>query len=190
MPATDTLDLLRAAREGGDGASDRLFEHVYGALRDIARARLRRFRPGETLNTTALVHEAYLRLVDPERLTPEDRSHFFALAARAMRFVLVDYAREQSAAKRGGDASVLPLDAVQAAAEQRADDLLALDEALETLRTYDERLAEIVELRFFGGYTYDEIAEITGRAEVTARRDWARARAWLHQALYPEKMDP
>ena len=189
MSALDTLVLLREARDGGDGAADRLFAHVYDALRGIARARLRRFRPGETLNTTALVHEAYLRLLQPERLTPEDQSHFYALAARAMRFVLVDYARERATVKRGGDVSILPLDAVQAAAGQRADDLLALDEALEALQSYDERLAKLVELRFFGGFTYDEIAEITGRSEVTARRDWVRARAWLHQALYPADAD-
>src|SRR5690606_20131550 len=112
MPASDTLLLIREARDGGEGAADRLFAHVYDALREVAHARLRRFRPGETLNTTALVHEVYLRLVEPDRLSPEDRAHFFALAARAMRFVLVDYARERGSQKRGGDAPVLPLDAV------------------------------------------------------------------------------
>lgn len=186
MSAPDTLVLLREAREGADGAADRLFAHVYDALRQLARARRRHVGPSDTLNTTALVHEVYLRLVEPDRLAPEDRAHFFALAARAMRFVLVDAARERSSQKRGGGVPPLPLDAVQAAADTRADELLALDEALGILRSHDERLAELVDLRFFGGYTYDEIAEITGRSAITARRDWVRARAWLHQALYPE----
>jgi len=188
MSAPDTLVLLREARDGEVGAADRLFAHVYDALRQLARARLRHFRPGDTLNTTALVHEVYLRLIEPNRVAPEDRAHFFALAARAMRFVLVDTARERTSQKRGGGAPILQLDAVQAAAEARADELLALDEALDTLRSFDKRLAELVDLRFFGGYTYDEIAEFTGRSAITARRDWVRARAWLHQALYPEAL--
>ncbi|GAB5536754.1 MAG: sigma-70 family RNA polymerase sigma factor [Rubricoccaceae bacterium] len=188
MSTPNTLVLLREARDGEAGAADRLFAHVYDALRQLARARLRLFRPGDTLNTTALVHEVYLRLVEPNRLAPEDRAHFFALAARAMRFVLVDAARERTTQKRGGGAPVLQLDAVQAAAEARADDLLALDEALAALRSHNARLAELVDLRFFGGYTYEEIADITGRSAITARRDWVRARAWLHQALYPEEI--
>lgn len=192
MNSVDTLALLRDAQDGEKDASDRLFEHVYSALRDIARSRLRSFRPGQTLNTTSLVHEAYLRLVQPDSLSLSDKRHFYALAARAMRFVLIDYAREQSAKKRGGDETVLALDTdngIQVVAEQRAADLLALDEALENLRSFDESLAQVVELRFFGGYTHDEIGEILGFSEPTARRRWVRARAWLHQALQLNNRD-
>lgn len=189
MSAADTLTLLQEVRNGEQGADERLFSHVYGALREIARKRLRSFRPGQTLNTTALVHEAYLKLVQPNDLAPSDRSHFFALAARAMRFVLIDYARERSSQKRGGDAAIMSLDSVQAAAEQRADDLIALDEALDNLKRFDERLASVVELRYFGGYTHTEIADIMNCSEVTARRDWVKARAWLHHALFPPDKD-
>jgi RNA polymerase sigma factor (TIGR02999 family) len=181
----DTTQLLLDARAGDRAAFDRLFAHVYDELRQIAHQRLLRYRPGETLDTTALVHEAYLKLVDQSRSEWRDRAHFFALASRAMRFVLVDYARARTAQKRGGRRRDVPLDAVQVAADDRAADLLALTDALERLSGVHPRLGEIVEYRFFGGLTFDEIAEVTGMSVPTARRDWTRARAWLHRWMQP-----
>lgn len=183
MNEHDVTRLLIAAREGRDWAFDELMPLVYDELRDIARQRLRRHRPGETLNTTALVHEAYIRLVDQSRAEWQDRAHFFAFASRAMRFILVDYARARCAQKRGGGRSDVPLDDVQVAAEQRAEDILALDEALQHLAEMDERLSKVVHYRFFGGLTYEEIAERLGTSVPTAKRDWRRARAWLYQSL-------
>ena len=182
-PVADTTTLLREAQAGQRGASDVLFERLYDELRSLAHARLSGHRPGATLDTTGLVHEAYLRLIDRERVTPADRAHFVALAARAMRYVLLDRARARVREKRGGPRAAVPLDAVQVAADERAADLLALDEALERLRAQSARLAEVVEYRFFGGLTYDEIAEVTGRSVATVERDWVRARLWLYRAM-------
>jgi RNA polymerase sigma factor (TIGR02999 family) len=179
----DTTQLLQDVRAGNRDAFDRLFEHVYEELRRIAHRRLQRHRPGETLSTTALVHEAYLRLVDQTAVEAVDRAHFFALASRAMRFILVDYARARLAKKRGGGAAAVPLDAVQVAADERAADVLSLNEALETLARRSERLSRTVEYRFFGGLSYDEIAQVSGCSIPTVKRDWARARAWLYHTM-------
>ncbi len=179
----DTTQLLLDARSGDREAFDRLFSHVYDELRQIAHRRLLQYRPGQTLDTTALVHEAYLKLVDRARSGGRDRAHFFALASRAMRFVLVDYARARSAQKRGGRAADVPLDAVQVAAEERASDLLMLADALEQLSSVSTRLSEIVDYHFFGGMTFDEIAEATGMSAPTVKRDWVRARAWLYRSM-------
>jgi RNA polymerase sigma factor (TIGR02999 family) len=186
--APDTTQLLLGARAGDRAAFDRLFAHVYGELRGVAHRRLVAYRRGETLDTTALVHETYLRLVDGARAGAADRTHFLAIAARAMRFVLVDHARARTAAKRHAPLADVPLDAVPAPADQRladerATDLLALADALEELARFDARLGEVVECRFFGGLTFDEIAELTGRSVPTVKRDWARARAWLFRSL-------
>ncbi len=183
-----TTQLLVEAREGGRDALDALLPRVYDELRVLAHARLRRHRPGETLNTTALIHEAYLKLTAGETPSFEDRTHFFALAARAMRFVLVSYARERSAQKRGGGTPELLLNeavAVSAsdAAETEALDLLSLDAALDRLAVVSDRLAEVVEYRFFGGMTHKEIAEATGRSVPTITRDWRRARTYLFQYM-------
>jgi RNA polymerase sigma factor (TIGR02999 family) len=182
-PQFDTLALLRARGAGDDSAVDALFARMYEELRSIARQRLRSFRPGDTLNTTALVHEAYVKLIDQGRADLRDRAHFLALASRAMRFVLVDHARAKSAAKRGGGEDDIPLDAIQIAAAERAHDLVQLDGALRSLAEADGRLAEVVEMRFFGGLSHDEIAEATGRSVPTVKRDWTRARAWLYNAM-------
>ena len=162
-----------------DSSLDALFPLVYEELRRIAHLRLRRLGRGETLNTTALVHEAFLRLA--ERTGPSwiDRAHFCALAARAMRFVLVDHARAQGARKRGGGEVRVPLDEIQIAAEARAHELLALDETLQRLAAREPRLAQLVEYRFFGGLAYEEIADLTGLSVPTVKRDWHRARSWL-----------
>lgn len=182
-PSTATTELLLAARAGSRESADALFEHLYDELRRLAHARLSSHRPDATLNTTGLVHEVYLRLVDWDRASLTDRAHFLALAARAMKYVLLDRARARERQKRGGGRPDIPLDAVQIAADQRAVDLLILDEALERLRTHSERLAETVDYRFFGGLTYQEIAEATGRSVATIERDWVRARLWLYSAL-------
>lgn len=184
MPTpAETTQLLRQARSGSREAFDRLFAQVYEELRRIAHRRLRQFRPGETLDTTGLVHEVYLRLVDQTGVESADRSHFLALASRAMRFIVVDYARSRSRRKRDAGGAAVPLETVQLAASQRASDLLALDEALEALGRSSERLCRLVEYRFFGGLSYDEIAEVTGRSVPTVKRDWSLARAWLHRSM-------
>ena len=195
MPAEpSTTHLLHVARSGDRAALDALLPRVYDELRTLAHARLRRHRPGDTLNTTALVHEAYLKLTANESPSFEDRTHFFALAARAMRFVLVGYARERTAQKRGGGTPDLPLDEQVAVAANAADveaaDLLTLDAALDELAAVSDRLAEVVELRFFGGMQYAEIAEATGRSEATVKRDWRRARAWLYHAMRDDTGGP
>lgn len=179
----DLARLLPASRGGEHEAFDLLFAQLYDELRRIAHQRLRRYRPGETFGTTALVHEAYLRLVGQTRLEWSDRAHFFALASRVMRSVLVNYAEAQSALKRGGGVPDIPLDAVQVAVEDQSTDLLALHEALEELGRVSPRLGRLVECRFFGGMSYEEIAEVTGLSVPTVKRDWARAKAWLCRFL-------
>lgn len=180
----DTTQLLRKSRGGDRDVFNDLYAQVYDTLREIAHQRLVRHQGGATLGTTALVHEAYLRLVDHAGLACADRAHFFALASRAMRFVLVDYARERTSLKRGGGHSQIPLDDVQIAADERAIDLLALTDALDQMASVSTRLSDIVDYRFFGGLTFDEIAEVTGRSVPTVKRDWARARAWLYRSMH------
>lgn len=175
--------LLLDVSSGDRGAMNDLFPLVYDELRRIAHLRLGRHRAGETLNTTALVHEAYLKMVDQTRVAFNDRGHFFALASRAMRFILIDYARARTAQKRGGRTPDVPLDAVQVAADERSADLLTLDTALTQLMAHDERLGRLVEYRFFGGLTYDEIASVTGLSVPTVKRDWRRARTWLYRMM-------
>lgn len=181
----DTTQLLVEARAGNGEAFDRLFAHLYHELRALAQHRLRAASAGETLSTTALVHEAYLRLVDQTRCDWQDRTHFMALAARAMRYVLIDYARARGAQKRGGGMQEVPLEAIQLVADARATELIMLNDALEELAGRDERLGRIVEYKFFGGLTFDEIAAATGRSVPTVKRDWTRARAWLSRSLNP-----
>ncbi len=175
--------LLHQARDGNAGAIDALFPLVYDELRHIARMRLSKHRPGDTLNTTALVHEAYLKLVDQTSAALNDRQHFFALASRAMRFILVDYARTRTAAKRGGGEADLPLSDVQVGVESNALEMLALNQALDTLMVRSERLGRLVEYKFFGGLTHEDIAEVMGLSVPTVKRDWKRARTWLYRLM-------
>ncbi len=175
--------LLLAASEGRSDAFDELMPLVYDELRRVAHQRLLGYHPGETLNTTALVHEAYLKLVKQQDVGWQNRAHFFALASRAMRFILIDYARARTAEKRGGRRVDISLDVLQVAADERTADLLTLNEALEKLAKVSERLSVLIEYRFFGGLTYEEIAEITGWSLATVKRDWRRARAWLYQEM-------
>ena len=177
-----TTMLLRSARAGSREAFDELFSITYDELRRAARQRLSRSQAGETLNTTVLVHEAYVRLVDGAGAEWVDRAHFLALASRAMRFVLIDHVRSGHAEKRGGGMVGISLDDVQLG-DAPDHDLLALNEALENLSSYSARLAQVVEYRFFGGLTYDEIATATGTSVPTVKRDWVRARAWLFDAM-------
>ena len=185
MSAEDITALLIRAREGDGGAFDRVYEALYSELRRIARAQLRRHQRG-TLNTGALINESYLKLVDQSRIDLESRSHFLALSARAMRQILVDHFRRKAAVKRGGPEAALPLDEGLVAGEERGDQLLALDEALTLLGRQDERLASVVEMKFFGGMSYDEIAASLDIAPRTVRRDWFKAKAWLSLELGAE----
>jgi len=173
---------------GGDPeASSRLMPFVYDELRRLARIFLNRERGGHTLQPTALVNEAYLRLVDQTRVNWQNRSHFYGIAARMMRRVLIDHARAHAAEKRGGGAALrLSLDDVQLPLEQRAADFLDLDEALERLAQMDERKCRIVELRFFGGLSDEEIAEVLKISTRTVLRDWKTARMWLYRELSPK----
>jgi RNA polymerase sigma factor (TIGR02999 family) len=184
----DITALLTALREGDRDALDRLFPLVYRELHDRAHRQLARRRPGETLSTTALVHEAYLKLTDSAHQTYNDRVHFFAVASRAMRQILVDYARRSTAAKRGGYPVSLDPDAI--GDPGRAEDLLALDEALTQLERLDERLARIVELRFFGGLSVEETSDALAISPRTVKRDWRKARAFLYQAIQGRRHRP
>lgn len=175
----DLPEILRAARAGDEGAITRAFGMVYDELRSIAHRQLRRLRPGETLGTTALVHEAFLKLARA-RLSPEDAGHFYALAARAMRQILVDAAR---ARPRGASRRFVSLDEEAAQLDVAADDMLGIDDALRQLEALDPRLAQVVELRYFGGLTEEEVAVSLGTSARTVRRDWRKARAFLHEVL-------
>jgi RNA polymerase sigma factor (TIGR02999 family) len=176
-------DLLRAWGEGEAGAFDRLVPVVYGELRRIARRHIRRVGGARSLDTTGLVHEAYLKMAGAEQVRVEDRAHFYAVTARAMKQVILSRARARTAAKRGGPGEALPLDESHAVADAQAEWLLDLDRALEALHERDPQLASVVELRFFGGLSEEETAEALGVSLRTAQRGWMRARAWLQDAL-------
>ena len=183
---SDITGALIALRKGAPGADARLADLVYGSLRAIAHRQLQSERADHTLATTGLVHEAYLKLVDQTRTEWTDRAHFFAVAARAMRRILVDYARKHRALRRGGQQPVLSLDDTDAgsiSAVARADELVALDEALVRLEEIDERLSSVVELRFFAGLTEAETAEVLGVTPRTVTRDWVKAKGFLYMAL-------
>jgi RNA polymerase sigma factor (TIGR02999 family) len=187
-PVGDSLQitqLLKKWSEGNQEVLDKLMPLVYDELRRQASRYLRRERANHTLQTTALIHEAYLKLIDQNQVEWQNRTHFFAIAAQAMRRILVDYARERNRDKRGGAAENLPLEeaAFVVAAQEKTVDLVALDEALTRLAKFDERQARVVELRYFSGLSIDETAEILGVSNVTVRRDWNMAKAWLHQQI-------
>lgn len=179
----DITELLLAHGGGRTGAFDRLVPLVYEDLRRVARAQLRRHRPGDSLNTTGLVHEAYLRLVDQSRTSYRDRGHFFAVCAVAMRQILVDYARRRARLKRGGDQVHVPIDDAADPAAHEAAQLLDLDAALQKLAAHDERLARVVECRFFAGLNEEETSEALGISVRTTQREWFKARAWLRAEL-------
>lgn len=175
--------LLHAHAAGDAAALERLLPHVYDELRRIARYRLRRERPGHTLAATELVHEAFLKLVPVERVDWRGRAHFFAIASRAMRNVLIDHAVRRGAVKRGAGAPVRPIEEADATTEQPLDDLITLSQALSRLEQLDARQAQVVECRFFGGLSLDETAEALNTSAATVSRDWTFARAWLHNEI-------
>lgn len=176
--------LLRRWQQGDSAAFDEVMRFVYADLRRRARAYLRRERDGHTLEPTGLVHEAFLKLVNKREIEWHDRDHFIAVAAQAMRRILVDHARTRTRAKRGGAREDLALDELPVEASAGAPvDLLALDEALERLASFDPRAAKIVELKYFGGMTLDETAAVLGVSEATVKREWQIARSWLRDQL-------
>ena len=182
MPSPVT-ELLRDWHGGDEAARDRLISLVYDELRRLAGGQLARERGGHTLQPTALVHEAYLRLADHHRLDWQGRTHFFAIAAITMRRILVSHARKQRAAKRGQGGIAVTLHENQAVDEGRNVDLLALDEALAALESIDARQCRVIELRYFGGLTIEETAEALGISPATVKLDWSLARAWLFRQL-------
>lgn len=188
--ARDITRALLALRERVPGAMDRLMPLVYEQLRRVAHWQLEAEPAGHTLTTTALVHEAYLRLVAQTRIQWQDRAHFFAIASRAMRRVLIDHARRHRAVRRGGQpdgarSRPISLDEVELPVAERAEALLALDEALDRLGRVDERLARVVECRFFGGLTEAETGVALGVSQRTVAREWAVAKGWLYRELRP-----
>ncbi|MFN0152488.1 MAG: ECF-type sigma factor [bacterium] len=183
----DITRLLSAARAGNPDAVSTVFDRVYAELRRRARFETRRHAPSETMNTTVVVHEAYLKLVAAREIDWEDRSHFFATAARAMRQILVDHARRRSAGKRGGRERPVSLDEIEshsvAGGGPRDDEVLALDSALSRLSLLDDRLARVVDLRYFAGFSVEETAAMLGVTDRTVKRDWRRARAFLQREI-------
>jgi RNA polymerase sigma factor (TIGR02999 family) len=175
--------MLVRSRQGDREALGALFPLVHEELSRIARYQLRRYQPGETLQTGVLVHDAYHRLVDQTQATWQDRAHFFSTAARAMRFILVDHARQRAAPEAGGPRSLARLDDPDLPVEERAGILLALDAALTRMEAIDEQLCRLVECRFFAGLSEAETAEALGLSERTVRRDWMKAKAWIYVEL-------
>lgn len=183
--SSDVTQLLVDLSDGDRSALDKLLPMVYGRLRQMAERELRRERPEHTLTPTALVHEAYLKLAQLDRIDWRGRAHFFGASARAMRRILISYARMKKADKRGAGSTHVPFDSVVVAARERPADLLALDEALTKLEELSERQARIVECRFFAGMSIEETAEALDVSPATVKRDWTAARAFLNRELAP-----
>lgn len=183
---TNITELLAGLGQGDRDALNRLIPLVYQDLRRVARGQLRRRRPGESLDTTGLVHEAYVRLADQTRQVWTDRGHFFAVSAMAMRQIVVDHARRRARLKRGGDQAVVPFEDAADPAARDADRVLEIDRALHRLAAIDPRLAQVVECRFFAGLNEDETATAMNVSVRTAQREWFKARAWLRGALGSE----
>jgi RNA polymerase sigma factor (TIGR02999 family) len=186
MPRDDITQILRELRDGGSDAVDSLLPLVYEELRAMAHRRLTPGARDVTLDTTALVHEAYVRLFDRSRLDWKDRRHFFSVAAIAMRQIIVDHARRRSAVKRGGGLTRVDLDSTNLAVDAQAEEIVALNDALSRLARLDERLASVVELRFFAGLSVQEVAEVLDTSERTVKRDWRKACALLYRAMTEE----
>jgi RNA polymerase sigma factor (TIGR02999 family) len=182
MTSHEITDLLQAWERGDQSALEKLIPLVETELRRLAKTYMRREKPGHILQTTALINEAYIKLIGQNRVHWQGRSHFYAIAAQCMRRVLTDYAKTRRRAKRGGQAQHISISNAILSTEQ-SEEMLALDAALHKLAEKDERKSKVVELRYFGGYTVAEISEILGISEVTAARDWRLARAWLRREL-------
>jgi RNA polymerase sigma factor (TIGR02999 family) len=180
---TQITALLAALRAGEKEALERLFPLIYDELHELARRQVRRMAPGQTLDTTALLHEAYLELSDGPRSGWNDRAHFVAVASTVMRHLLVDRAREKAALKRGGGQRRVPLEGLSAEGAAPIEDLVALAQAMDRLARVDERLVRLVEMRFFGGLTAVEVGEVLQVSERTVKRDWQKAKALLYRLL-------
>jgi RNA polymerase sigma factor (TIGR02999 family) len=190
IPASQGVTQLLVDWSNGDQAAlHKLLPLVNAELRQLAKRYMRRENPGHTLQTSALVNEAYIRLIDQQQVRWQNRAHFFGIAAQLMRRILIDHARSHHYAKRGGGALRVSLDETAAVTNARAAELLAVDEALEKLTAMDARKGRIVELRFFGGLTEEETAEVIGISSPTVQREWRAAKAWLHRMLTDEKSD-
>jgi RNA polymerase sigma factor (TIGR02999 family) len=187
-PAGKTA-LLQQIKQGDVAAETELMPLIYNQLRAIARNQMARERPDHSLQATILVHDAFLQLVGNSQIDWSNRAHFFALASRAMRRILIDHARAAHAQKRPGARQKVELESALAFVEGQTTDLLALDEALERLAEWDPRQSRVVEMHFFGGLGFDEIAEVLGISDRTAKRDWAMARAWLYRQLSKTAQD-
>lgn len=183
MPSEKVTQLLFQVAGGDRAAVDELTPLVYRELKRIAGSQLSHERGGHTLQATALVHEAYLKLVDQREANWQNRAHFFGVAAQIMRRILTDYARSRQRLKRGGDVHKTSLDEALVVAEDRASDLVRIDDALTRLEKLDARQARVVELRFFGGLSVEETAAAMGISAPTVKREWAMAKAWLHREL-------
>lgn len=184
MPDSSDVTRILSRMAGGDPeALEQLFPLVYEELRELAHREMQRERVGHTLQATAVVHEAYMRLAQLQEISWEGRAHFFGTAAMAMRRVLIGYARARNAQKRGSGVVPVPIEDVVVAAREQPGELLALDEALTRLEEMEPRHARVVECRFFAGMSIDETAEALGISNATVRRDWAQARAWLNREL-------
>jgi len=179
----EITQLLLNWSKGDQAALDQLIPLVYPELRKLARRYMGRESPEHTLQTSALINEAYLRLVDQQAVEWNDRAHFFAVAAQVMRHILIDHARSHLYGKRGAGAQHVPLDEVAVVSQERAAELVALDDALTSLAKIDERKGKIIELRFFGGLSVDETAEVMNVSPVTVMREWRAAKAWLHREV-------
>jgi len=186
MASSEVTTLLAEMKDGDPSAAKRLMPLVYDEFRALAARYLRRERSDHTLQPTALVHEAYLKLIDQTRVNWQGRTHFFAVGAQIIRRILVDHARQHNRQKRGGGAGRVVLDDAVALAPQREEEVLALDEALEKLATLDSRQAQVVEMRFFGGLSVEEVAKVLGVSKRTVEGDWTMARAWLLRELTRE----
>lgn len=182
-------ELLIAWGNGSQEALEQLFPLVYEELRRLAHRYMRRERPGHSLQTTAVVHEAYLRLIDQKHVQWQNRAHFFAIAAQMMRRILITHAQSHAYAKRGGGMLKVSLDEAAILSKERAGELIALDEALTGLTAIDPRRSKVVELRFFGGLSNEEIAEVLKVSPNTVIRDWNVARAWLYREMSKEQGD-
>jgi RNA polymerase sigma factor (TIGR02999 family) len=186
-PANQLTELLQSWSKGDEGAIEKLMPLVYGELHRLAQRYMADERPGHTLQTTALVHEAYLRLVDTAHANWDGRAHFFAVCARVMRRILVDWARSRQAEKRGSGVPSLELNEALAVSGRSGTDLVAIDDALTALAAVDQRKGQIVELRFFGGLSVKETADVLKVSQETVQRDWKLAKSWLRHELSQER---
>ena len=182
-PTHEVTQLLIAWSSGDKAALDKLMPLIHQELRQLAHRYMSRERPGHTLQTTALVNEAYLRLINRKDVHWQNRTHFFAIAAELMRTILVDHARSHAYAKRGGGLRKIELDEAMIVSKERAAEVVALDEVLKELANIDPQQSRIVELRFFGGLTIEETAEVLGLSPATIKREWSTAKAWLKRAI-------